>query len=411
MRTFEMAAAAEAAGYRACLRCRPYRTQAGVPAYAPALVCRAVQLVIAGALDDGGETELAARLATSPRHLRRLFEQNLGITPDQFARSRRAHFARRLLDDTDLPIIDVAFAAGFGSLRQFNRTMREVFREPPAALRSRRRRADRLLTDGGVSLRLPVPAPYDWPGVLALLAQRAIPGVESVRDGLYRRTISLDGAPGVLELGAGDSQHLVLRAHLPFWEGLIHVAERAAIIAGAGADIAAGESLLAADEQLGALVRRRPGLRPPGAWSAFEAVCAEIVTSQSGGRAAEVEELVQSRGVAVPGLGHGLTHLFPSAEALVDLDGQPAVSAFAKAVVDGLDLDAWQEPGDLTEVPAHARQGTAWRLGMLDAFPSDVRGYRGVVVGPADGVQRWRPWRGLAAAHLLAGDPTVTKVP
>ena len=87
------------------------------------------------------------------------------------------------------------------------------------------------------------------------------------------------------------------------------------------------------------------------------------------------------------------------------------MSAFAKAVVDGLDLEAWQEPDDLTEVPAHARPGTAWRLGMLDAFPSDVSGYRGVEVGVADRVQQWRPWRGLAAAHLLADDPTVTKAP
>src|SRR5690348_1092957 len=129
VRTFELAASAEAAGFRACLRCRPYRVAGSVPWDAPELVCRAIQMIIAGALDEGTEGDLAARLGLSERHLRRLFHEHLGVTPDQFARSRRAHFARRLLDDTDLTVIDVAFAAGFGSLRQFNRTMREVFRE------------------------------------------------------------------------------------------------------------------------------------------------------------------------------------------------------------------------------------------------------------------------------------------
>src|SRR5215211_4416457 len=125
---FGLAAAAEAAGYRACFRCRPYRSAQPVAWTGPELVCRAVQLIIDGALDGGTETELGARLGASTRHLRRLFTTHLGVTPDQLARSRRAHFARRLLDDTDLTVTDIAFAAGFGSLRQFNRTMRETFR-------------------------------------------------------------------------------------------------------------------------------------------------------------------------------------------------------------------------------------------------------------------------------------------
>ena len=155
VQTFEMAAAAEAAGYRACLRCRPYRVGGAVPWAAPEFVCRAVQLIIGGALDDGSEADLGARLGMSARHLRRLFRQHLGLTPDQFARSRRAHFARRLLDDTDLGIADIAFASGFSSLRQFNRTMTEVFHATPRQLRARRRRGDRIVTDGGLALRLP----------------------------------------------------------------------------------------------------------------------------------------------------------------------------------------------------------------------------------------------------------------
>ncbi|HLF41723.1 MAG TPA: Ada metal-binding domain-containing protein, partial [Acidimicrobiia bacterium] len=112
VRPFDLAAAAEAAGYRACLRCRPYRSAQPISATGPELVCRAVRLIVDGALDTGGEAELGARLGVSGRNLRRLFQAHLGLTPDGLARSRRAHFARRLLDDTDLPVADVAFAAG-----------------------------------------------------------------------------------------------------------------------------------------------------------------------------------------------------------------------------------------------------------------------------------------------------------
>ncbi len=248
VRTFEHAASAEAAGFRACLRCRPYRVASPVAAGAPELVCRAVQLIIDGALDGGTETSLGARLAVSPRHLRRIFTGQLGVTPGQLARSRRAHFARRLLDDTDLTVADVAFASGFASIRQFNREMREVFRASPSELRGRRRRADRLAADGGLTMRLPFEPPFDWAATAAFFAGHAVPGVESVSGRVYRRTVSLDGAPGVLEVHPGGPDHLLLRAHLPYWEGLIHVAERAGRMAGTDA---------------------RAGARAPGAWGPF----------------------------------------------------------------------------------------------------------------------------------------------
>src|SRR3984885_14570311 len=162
VRTFDHPAVAEAAGFRACHRCRPYRGAGPVPAGAPELVCEAVQQISGGVMDDGGtEAMLAARIGLSARHLRRLFIRHLGVSPDQLARSRRAHFARRLLDDTDLTVTDIAFAAGFGSLRQFNRTMREVFRASPTDLRSRRHRADRLAADGGLTPRRTGAPPAD----------------------------------------------------------------------------------------------------------------------------------------------------------------------------------------------------------------------------------------------------------
>ena len=172
---FPLAAAAEAAGYRACLRCRPYRSSQVVPSSAPELVCRGVRMILDGGLDGQTETMLAPRLGVSARHLRRLFAEHLGVTPDALARSARAHGARRLLDDTDLSITQIGFAAGYGSLRQFNRACHEVFRASPRELRARRRVSDRLVADGGLPLRLPYEGPLDWDGMLGYFAARAIP--------------------------------------------------------------------------------------------------------------------------------------------------------------------------------------------------------------------------------------------
>jgi AraC family transcriptional regulator of adaptative response / DNA-3-methyladenine glycosylase II len=321
--TFELAASAEAAGFRACLRCRPYRVAGPIAPGAPELVCRAVQLIIDGVLDTGTEAALGARLAVSPRHLRRIFGEQLGVTPDQLARSRRAHFARRMLDDTDLTVADVAFASGFSSIRQFNRQMREVFRAPPAELRGRRRRADRLAADGGLTMRLPVAPPLSWDATATFFAARAVPGVESVSERVYRRTISLDGAPGVLEVHPGGADHLLLRAHLPYWEGLIHVVERAGRMVGADA---------------------APDVRVPGAWGPFEAAV-QAVVAQGCDDPAEARRrlrtLTRRFGQPVPGLTHGLTHLFPSAGVLAagdltDLGMPPATAKSLAALAAGV---------------------------------------------------------------------------
>lgn len=224
VRAFAFAAAAEANGFRACHRCRPYRDVIEVPPGSD-LVCRAIDLIAAGAMDEGGEAALAHRLAVSSRHLRRIFVEQVGATPDQVARSRRAHFARRLLDETDLAITHIAFASGFGSLRQFNRVITTTFRASPRELRARRRRSDRLVADGGLALRLPARTDFDaW---LRRRAATAIPGVEHVTQDCYRRTVLVEGDPGVLEIRPGSSEHLTLVAHLPRLEGLIHFVERA----------------------------------------------------------------------------------------------------------------------------------------------------------------------------------------
>lgn len=402
VRTFSLAAAAEAAGFRACLRCRPYRVADPVAASAPELVCRAVRLIIDGTLDDGGtEADLARRLSLSTRHLRRLFNEHIGVTPDQLARSRRAHFARRMLDDTELNVADVAFASGFGSLRQFNREMRDVFRAAPRELRERRRRTDRLAADGGLTMRLPFQVPYDWDGVVAYLAERAIPGVEAVRDGVYRRTISLDGGPGLLEVHPGGADHLVLRAHLPYWEGLIHVVQRVTRLTGVDADVEPAVAQLVRDPVVGRLVAARPGLRVPGAWGPFEMAVQTVLAQggDAGGAGGGLATLVERFGQPVPGLDHRLTHLFPSAEVLAGADEWPTVRALAAAVRSGdVMLDSGGQladlVADLTAVPGiggTAAHQIALRLGYPDACPVDTADSAG-----------WRPWRALASVHLAA---------
>jgi AraC family transcriptional regulator of adaptative response / DNA-3-methyladenine glycosylase II len=425
--TFELAAAAEAAGYRACLRCRPYRAAGVITASAPELVCRAVQLIIAGTLDDHDETTLGHRLGVSPRHLRRLFHDHLGVTPTQLAYSRRAHFARRLLDDSDLSITQVAFASGFGSIRHFNRAMRDVFHSSPRELRERRHRHDRLAADGGLTLRLPFDPPFHWDATLRFFAQRAIPGVECVRDGIYRRTIVLDGDPGMLELEAGGPDHVLLHAHLPYWEGLIHIVERAARMLGIDTDISAGEVMLAGDALLGPTVQRHRGLRIPGAWGPFEVGVHAIIgqTLDLGSTRDALANIVRSYGTHVPGLPRGLTYAFPSAETLADANLTAttelppavarAVSEFAAGVAtQTVILDGAASFEDLVSslimvpgVDASSAQMIAWRLGHHDAFPhadSHLLGMLRQITQPSRPIDEiadgWRPWRALAATHL-----------
>jgi AraC family transcriptional regulator, regulatory protein of adaptative response / DNA-3-methyladenine glycosylase II len=427
--TFGTAAAAEAAGYRACLRCRPYRAALSLDWSGPELVCRAVQLILAGALDGSTEVAVGARLGVSPRHLRRLFLAHLGATPDQLARSRRVHFARRLLDDTDLTITEIAFASGFGSTRQLNRACREVFRATPRELRGRRRTGDLLTADGGLTLRLPFDGPVDWTAMVDYFAPRAIPGVERVEGGAYRRTVVIDGDPGVLELLHDDSVGVVLRAHLPHWEGLIHIADRARRIFGLDRNPEQAVADLAEDPVVGRLVRGRPGLRVPGAWDAFEIGVRAILGQQVSVAAATTAagRIVETHGIPVAGLDHlGLTHTFPTADALADADlpGLPrsragTIRAFAQAIADGkLALDGSLELAQLVEqlrsilgIGAWTANYIALRLGERDAFPAGDLGLRRAVRALSPGrehrlpelAENWRPWRALAAVHLWSG--------
>jgi AraC family transcriptional regulator of adaptative response / DNA-3-methyladenine glycosylase II len=432
VRPYDYAAAAEAAGFRACFRCRPYRSSPPFEFSGPELVCRAVRMVVGGALDEGTEADLGARLGVSPRHLRRLFAEHVGATPDQLARSRRAHFARRLLDDTDLTVTDIAFAAGFGSVRQLNRACQEIFRGAPLELRAKRRRNDRLAADGGLTLRLPFEGPLDWAAMLGHLAPRAIPGVEVVDGSVYRRTIVVNHDPGVLEFRPADGRHLLVTAHLPHWEGLIHVIERARRVFSLDLPMVDATEHLARDPMLAELLARHPGRRPSGAWDAFEIGVRVIIGQQVTveGATTLIGRLVDRLGTPVPGLEPmGLTSTFPSSAVVAeaDLDGlgltgarARAMHAFAVAVEAGdVRLDGSVSLDDLAAsieaVPGlggWTAQNIALRLGERDAFPATdlglLRAYdRLAPAGAPDLTERaagWSPWRAVAAAQLWLAD-------
>jgi AraC family transcriptional regulator, regulatory protein of adaptative response / DNA-3-methyladenine glycosylase II len=430
---YPLAASAEAAGFRACFQCRPYRWPQSVSWTGPELVCRAVRLILDGALDGRTEAELGSRLGVSARHLRRLFTAHLGVTPDGLARSVRAHFARRLLDDTDLTVLEISDAAGFGSVRQLNRACREIFRGSPRELRARRRKADRLVADGGLPLRLAYRGGLDWNATTSYFAARAIPGVESVTGGVYRRTIVVDGDPGVLELHPGGEDHLVLVLHLPHWEELIHVVARARRIAGLDLDLDEPAEHLAHDPTIGPLLEARPGLRTAGTWDPFETGVRAIVGQQVTVAAANTVagRIVQRHGTPVPGLAEfGLRHAFPEASTLAeaDLDGlglprlrQDAIRAFARGVAaDEIRLDGSVGLERLVSSIAAIDGLGSWtahyvalRLGEPDAFPATDLGLRRALGHDdrrtlAELAERWRPWRALAATHLWMLDGAAT---
>ena len=267
-RFFASAAAAQEAGFRPCLRCRPeiapdlafWRGTANT-------VSRALALIADGALDgeDSDVETLAERLGVGGRQLRRLFQRHLGASPIAVAQTRRVLFAKQLLHDTHLPMAEVALASGFGSVRRFNETFRDLFNRPPSALR-RKGGADNSAREG-VTLRLAYRPPYDWPGILAALSSRATPGVERIDDNTWHRRIDLDGKQGrvaVAHLPARNS--VMVTIHFPCVKALPSIVARVRRVFDLGADIATIDSHLARDPKLAPLIRKRPGLRAPGDW-------------------------------------------------------------------------------------------------------------------------------------------------
>lgn len=267
-RFFASAAAAQEAGFRPCLRCRPeiapdlafWRGTANT-------VSRALALIADGALDEdeAGVEALAERLGVGGRQLRRLFQRHLGASPVAVAQTRRVLFAKQLLHDTRLPMAEVALASGFGSVRRFNETFRRLFDRPPSALR-RRSGADTSARDG-VTLKLAYRPPYDWPGMLAALAARSAPGTEWIEEDVWHRRIDLDGERGSVAVAHLPERNAVaVTIRFPSVKVLPAIVARVRRVFDLGADIATIDRHLARDPNLAPLIARRPGLRAPGDW-------------------------------------------------------------------------------------------------------------------------------------------------
>src|SRR5262245_8413997 len=295
VRYFESAAEAVAAGFRACLRCRP-EAAPGTPRWkgTASTVSRALRLIEEGALQEQSLAELARRLGVSARQLHRLFAIHLGASPTAVAKTWRLNFARRLLCDTSLPMSRVAMSAGFRTVRRFNAEIREVYGRTPSELR-RRPNAVRAGCDDYV-LRLPCRPPYDWESLLAFLEARAIPGVEEVVAGAYRRAFAQDGRRCVVEV-RHDPRGRVVVARVRSAEpvSLLPIASRIRGVFDLAADVADVARDLRRDARLRPLVDRRPGLRVPGAWDPFEmAIRAILGESLAESRASELGDLVRA---------------------------------------------------------------------------------------------------------------------
>jgi AraC family transcriptional regulator, regulatory protein of adaptative response / DNA-3-methyladenine glycosylase II len=274
------AGAAHQLGFRPCLRCRP-EVAPGVARWngSASTVSRALHLIGEGALESASLDQFAERLGIGARHLRRLFERHLGASPLAVAQSHRILFAKKLINETALPMTGIALAAGFGSIRRFNDVFKKTYGRTPSMLR-RTSRVD-APTRAGITLKLPFAPPYDWPGIIAFLKARAIPGVEQVDDERYCRTFCVEGAQGLIEVrpAAGQS-HLLATIRTSDIASLGSVVARVRRVFDLDADIAAIDAHLLHDPTLASKVRERPGMRVPGAWDNFELAVRAVLGQQ-----------------------------------------------------------------------------------------------------------------------------------
>jgi AraC family transcriptional regulator of adaptative response / DNA-3-methyladenine glycosylase II len=430
---YPSAAAAAEAGYRPCLRCRP-ESSPGTPAWMGTsnTVSRALRLIGESGLDDGGVEVLAERLGVGSRHLRRLFLRHLGATPIAVAQTRRLHFAKKLIDETTLPMNQIALASGFGCVRRFNAGISKVYHRTPTQIR-RLARQTKLQPGNQYVFRLHFRPPYHGEGMFAFLAARATPGVELVEEGCYRRTIFLNGRDGYLEVSIDqESSALVARIEFGDPRSLFFIVERIRAMFDLNADWSAIVQSLRFDPALIDRVESDPGLRVPGCWNGFELATRAILGQQITvkGATALAGRLTASFGrplslsLGLPlAAAKGLTHLFPTPEVLADaklvsigLTGARAetIRALARAVADGkiqfegvVDADAFQQR--LCEIPGIGKwtaQYVAMRaLGEPDAFPSSDLGLlRAMGLKNSRELEKraeaWRPWRAYAAMYL-----------
>jgi methylated-DNA-[protein]-cysteine S-methyltransferase/AraC family transcriptional regulator of adaptative response / DNA-3-methyladenine glycosylase II len=413
VRFFATAAAAQGSGFRACRRCRPDAVPGSAEWNARAdVVGRAMRLIGDGVVDREGVAGLAERLGYSARQVQRQLTAELGAGPVALARAQRAHTARVLVQTTELPITEIAFASGFASVRQFNDTMRAVYASTPSELRTSTPKGPAKGTgpagpSAGIPLRLAHRGPYQSAAVFDLLQREAISGIEELTGTpgrrTYRRTLRLpygtgivavDERPGALKAAspAHSGGWLDARLHLTDHRDLTTAVHRLRRLLDLDADPYAVDERLGGDPRLAPLVAARPGLRSPGAADPEELAVRALV-----GRA-EAERLVRRYGKTLDAPSGSLTHLFPEPSALVDDAPADSLTALATALADGtVRLDAGVDRDDA--------QAALLALPGMDAAAVAVIRTRALgdpdVAPPDAGVpDAWRPWRSYAVQHL-----------
>ncbi|MBV8978464.1 MAG: helix-turn-helix domain-containing protein [Alphaproteobacteria bacterium] len=434
LRFYPSAAAAQEAGFRPCLRCRPeISPDAAAWRVTSNTVSRALALIGEGLLDgDSGVQALADRLGVGERQLRRLFDQHLGAPPIAVAQTRRILFAKQLIQETQLSMTEIASASGFGSVRRFNDAFAKLYRKPPRELRRKH-----MAPQSGVTLKLGYRAPYDWDAIAGFLAARAIDGVEIVERERYARTIEIGGHAGSVEVRPGAG-HLKATIRFPDVSKLLGIVARLRRLFDLDADVLAIGAHLSSDTGLAPLVLKRPGLRTPGAWDGFESACRAVfgqqVTVSAGRRLAS--ELVRRVGRTVDAQTTGdarLHRIFPTPSRVrsAELSSMPmprqriaALKALAEAACADprlLDPTGTYEEAmlRLTALPGFGPwTAQYWALRALrdgDAFPAaDVALLRHPAVAGQGGrptpkallarAEAWRPWRAYAAQHLWTSD-------
>ena len=429
MRYYATAEEAASAGYRPCLRCRP-EAAPGSPAWTgtSAVVQRALRLIQDGALDHASLSDLATRLGVGVRHLSRLFARHVGASPATVAQTRRIYFAKRLLDDTPLPITDIAHAAGFGSIRRFNDAFRKTYRKAPRELR-RERRVGIDKTEGAeIALRLAYRPPYDWHHIQSFLAANAMPGVEDITADAYSRAAPTPSGYSVLRVQPVPNANALevrikgaLPAELP---RLLSSVRRMFDLT---ADPRHIGTAMTNDTLLMPLLARRPGLRIAGAWDPFECCVSAILGASGGGDAARrvLTRLIERFGNPIDVPGTDIRYTFPNAGMLAEADlgdlglssaRRAALQLLARGVRDKLiRFDAASEEirRMLCSLPGVGRWTAGYvalrGLGEPDAFPSGdlvlrrvaACGYNPLTTRALEErAERWRPFRGYAVFYL-----------
>jgi AraC family transcriptional regulator of adaptative response / DNA-3-methyladenine glycosylase II len=431
---FPTAAAAQVNGFRACKRCRPDASP-GSPEWNARhdVVARAMRLIADGVVEREGVPGLARRLGYSQRHLNRVLTDELGAGPLAIARAQRAHTARVLVETTSMSFTEIAFAAGFSSVRQFNDTVRDVFATSPTALRALRSTdvADRVTPAVGVALRLAVRAPFAANAVMSFVGERAVPGVESWDGETYRRSLVLPGGPGIATLRA-RTDHVDARLELESSSDLAAAVQRIRRLLDLDSDPIAVDDTLARDPAMASLVRRVPGRRAPASVDPVETAVRAVIGQQVSvaGARTVAGRIVDAVGSTLPAGDHGLTRLFPTPEALAvapdEAFSMPAsrrdtIRGLAAAIADGdVELHVGVDPAR-AHAQLLARRGVGpWTadyvvmrgLGHPDVFLANDLGVRHALdrLG-LDNAAAWAPWRSYAVHHLWAslGSSTTTK--